>query len=207
MNSVSAERHRVLAAILSELVHRERPTRERIQELTGLNEREVDEALIALTQTRVVVHDGDGILVAAYPLSAVPTRHIVELGFAAPWANCAIDALAVPRMVGRKGTVRSRCAHCDEPIVVEVEGTRVHRAQPVGITIAYGGLADCSDRPSIESRCPFINFFCSLEHAQAWQPPVAWQGQLMTLDEAVTFAVEHFRPVIEVYNRYNANGS
>ncbi len=131
---------------------------------------------LALRQARAVVHDSNGVLFAAYPLSAVPTRHVVDLGFAAPWANCAIDALAVPAMVGQKGTVRSRCVRCDGQIVVEMGGASVRLAYPADIVVAYGGLADCSDQPSVETRCPFINFFCSLEHAQAWRAPAAWQG-------------------------------
>ncbi len=195
--------HRVLAAVLNELVHRRRPTRDTLQELSGLSEKDVDEAMLALRQARAVVHDNNDVLVAAYPLSAVPTRHIVDLGFAAPWANCAIDALAVPAMVGQKGTVRSRCLYCDEQIVVEMGGASVRRAYPVGVVVAYGGLTDCADQPSVETRCPFINFFCSLEHAGAWRPPAAWQGRLMSINEAVAYAVEHFRPLIEVYSRYN----
>ena len=69
--------------------------------------------------------------------------------------------------------------------------------------IIYGGLADCSDRPSLEARCPFINFFCSIEHAQAWQRPQTWQGRVMPLEEALVVAVERFRPIIEMYASYH----
>ncbi len=96
---ISPDSKRVLATVLFEMVHRRIPERERLGVLTGLREDTVSEALTELARVGAVVTDGGGRLVAAYPLSAVPTTHTVEFESSAPWANCAIDALAVPMMV------------------------------------------------------------------------------------------------------------
>ncbi len=199
---ISPDSRRVLAAALFELVHRRIPKRERLGVLTGLREDAVREALTELTRVGAVVMDGGGRLVAAYPLSAVPTAHTVEFESSAPWANCAIDALTVPMMVGQRGRVVSTCAHCGAPVTVEVNGRAVPDAQPIGVVVAYGRLADCGDRPSLEASCPYINFFCSVEHATAWQRPKTWQGRIVPVREALALAVESFRPIIEIYSRH-----
>ncbi len=200
---ISPDSRRVLAVVLFELVHRRIPERERLGVLTGLREDAVGEALTEPARVGAVVMDGGGRLVAAYPLSAVPTAHTVEFESSAPWANCAIDALAVPLMVGERGRVTSRCAHCDAPVTVEVNGRAVPDAQPIGVVVAYGRLADCGDRPSLEASCPYINFFCSVEHATAWQRPQTWQGRIVPVREALALAVESFRLIIEIYRRHD----
>jgi hypothetical protein len=195
------DHERLLTAILSELAQRHAVTPAGLRRLTGLGDR-VDEAFADLVRTGAVVVNGEGAIVAAYPLSAVPTGHVVELGALAPWANCAIDALAVPMMVGRRGTVRSACAHCGSPVVVEVDGSTIRAAHPAEAVVAHGRLTDCGDRPSLEVSCPFINFFCGREHAEAWQRPKSWQGRIIPLHEAAALAVDRFQPIIQIYQRH-----
>jgi len=195
---IALNSQRLLAVVLSEMVYRRIPERERLGVLAGLKEETVAEALMELVRVGAVVTDGDGRLVAAYPLSAVPTAHTVEFESSAPWANCAIDALAVPMIVGQRGHVVSKCAHCDAPVRTTVEGQAVLDVEPASAVVAYGRLADCSDRPSLEVSCPYINFFCSVEHATAWQRPQTWQGRIVPVREALAMAVEAFRPIIEI---------
>lgn len=195
-------RKRVLATILSEMAQRRAPTPGELATFPVLRDGPVAEAVADLVRIGAVVTDARGTLLAAYPLSSVPTSHSVEFGSEALWANCAIDALAVPAMVGRRGTVRSRCAHCGAAITVDVDGANVFDASPGGIVVVYGRLADRHDRSSLEASCPFINFFCSLDHAHAWERPNSWQGKIMPLNEALAFAVDRFRPIIEIYSSY-----
>lgn len=198
------EGEQVFAAILFDMIHGREPTFQTLQQLTGLGDR-VERALAELGQVGAIVRDENGMIVAAYPLSAIPTNHCIQLDSLQPWANCAFDALAVPKMVGRVGTVHSRCGHCGDPIRVALEGETVEELHPDDISVSYGGLANCSDRPSLEVSCPFINFFCSPQHAQAWRQPESWVGQFLPLQEAAALAVNHFRPIIELYQRWMPN--
>ena len=141
-------------------------------------------------------------IIAAYPLSAIPTNHRIHLDSLQPWANGVFDALAVPRMVGRVGTVHSNCGYCGDPIRIVLEGETVEELHPDDIIVSYGGLADCGDRPSVEVSCPFINFFCSAEHARAWERPNVWVGQLLPLHEAVALAANRFHSIVELFQRY-----
>ncbi len=151
-----------------------------------------------LVHSGAVVVNESGRVVAAYPLSATPTRHIVEVGSFKTWANCAIDALAVPRMLGRSGRITSECAHCGTAITIEVAGETV-LGTPASIVVGYGGLADCCDRPAIEARCPYISFFCSTEHADSWVRPGSWVGEFLPLPRAAAVAADRFRSIIDVY--------
>lgn len=82
---------RVLATALFELVHRRVPGPGHLGALTGLRPDAVEAALTELVRAGAIVRDSAGALVAVYPLSAVPTPHVVEVKSSAPWANCAID--------------------------------------------------------------------------------------------------------------------
>lgn len=197
---------RVHAAVLRELVFRRRPTVDRLAALANLDAAAVRDALTTLIEQGAVVADRAGAIVAAYPLSAVPTPHLVELESAAPWANCAVDALAVPAVVGGRGRIASVCALCARRIAIEVEESSVRSSEPAGIVLAYGGLTNCGDRPALETRCPFINFFCSDDHARRWQPPESWTGRFLPLNEAVRLAVATFSRVIDVYREYRPEG-
>lgn len=58
-----------------------------------------------------------------------------------------------------------------------MEGGDVCESHPAGVIVSYGGLAVCCNRPSLETSCPFIHFFCSAEHAKAWVRPEGWIGK------------------------------
>ncbi len=190
-----------LAAILFDLLHGRVPTSQTLGALTGLGDA-IEPALAEVVQVGAIVRDGKGVIVAAYPLSAVPTNHRVDLDSLHPWANCAFDALAVPEMVGQGGTVYSSCGCCGQAIRVVVERRTVREPDRTGVFVTYGGLANRGDRPSLEVSCPFINFFCSAEHAQAWARPSGWVGRLLPLQEAVVLALDRFHPIIELYQRH-----
>ncbi len=159
-----------------------------------------------LVHSGAVVVNESARVVAAYPLSATPTRHRVEVESFKTWANCAIDALAVPRMVGRSGQITSECAHCGAAVTIAVD-EHTALGSPAGIVVGYGGLADCSDRPAIEARCPYINFFCSMEHAGAWARPGSWVGEFLPLPRAAAVAADRFRSIIDTYRAVFSQGS
>lgn len=84
---------------------------------------EIEGALRTLADAHVLVlKPGTVDLWMAMPFSAVETRYRVETPRGGWWANCAWDALGVLAMLGSDGTVRARCACCEEPQVLDVEG-------------------------------------------------------------------------------------
>src|SRR2546427_9998256 len=92
------EHSRVHAAVLHDLLFRHTPTVEGIGRVTGLPGTTVSDAMAILKEQGAVVDGCSGAIVAAYPLSAVPTPHVDELGGPGPLAHCGADAPAAPAM-------------------------------------------------------------------------------------------------------------
>lgn len=74
-------------------------------------------------QTLTALDDDDLILIrdgqidVAYPFSASPTPFVVRLADGRErYACCAMDALGIAPMVGRRIEIRSRCHHCGVPL-------------------------------------------------------------------------------------------
>ena len=64
-----------------------------------------------------------GRLDLAYPFSVSPTPFVIDLG-AGPgqrYVCCAIDALGIAPMLGRRVRIRSQCHHCAAPMEVSVD--------------------------------------------------------------------------------------
>lgn len=59
----------------------------------------------------------------AYPFPASPTPFVVDLdpGRGRRYVCCAIDALGIAPMLGRRVRIRSQCHHCAEPIGLSVD--------------------------------------------------------------------------------------
>jgi len=59
----------------------------------------------------------------AYPFSAAPTPFVVDVGrgLGERYVCCAVDALGIAPMLGRRVRVRSRCHHCAESVDLSVD--------------------------------------------------------------------------------------
>jgi len=167
---------------------------------TGLTPEEV-EATLATLDAAGALYRRDGQVIAAYPLSGIPTRHQLTVRHATAYANCAVDALAVPFMVDDPVAIDSKCVQCGTAITVRMLGERVLGAQPGAPAIFYVTLGDCGEAgPAVLTRCPSINFFCSAEHAAQWQAlHTDRPGAPLTLDQAIARARERFAPVVRAF--------
>ncbi|HDL14667.1 MAG TPA: hypothetical protein ENH28_00675 [Euryarchaeota archaeon] len=109
-----------------------------------------------------------GHIISAYPFSAVETRHrvIFEDGHEV-YALCATDALGIHFMLGDNITILSRCPECEDEIRIVVKEGRITSATPEDAVEFVGDRERCGC--TAETMCPFINFFCSQEHLEAWR--------------------------------------
>ena len=70
-----------------------------------------------LRAQRLLVLEADGSSIRmASPFSGVPTEHVVEADGIRYFANCAWDALGVPAVLHKPGSVHSRCEQSREPL-------------------------------------------------------------------------------------------
>ena len=158
----------------------------------------VAQALASLSASGAI-YLADGAVAAAYPLSAVPTEHRVRLDGATVYACCAIDALAVPAMANRAGTIASRCAYCGTDITVALREDRLISSEPESPVVFHVGRDCCEAGPTILTRCPHINFFCGTDHLSRWRSEhPALGGDVLTLAQAVRRAREIFGPTIDL---------
>jgi hypothetical protein len=102
----------------------------------------------------------------AYPFSAVPTRHRVQLaGGVEVWAMCAIDALGMPAMLGVDAVITSADPGSGGLVTVTIGDGRSswHPATAVVFMSAAAG-----NGPSADFSCADINFFTSEASAVSW---------------------------------------
>ena len=128
-----------------------------------------------VSQVRAELADGDflclddaGQITAAYPFSALPTRHRVQItGAAAGFAMCAIDALGISAMTGRPVVIESADPSTGEPITVHVD--QASCTWNPGTAVVYvGRTADRSAGPSASVCCGHMNFFATHSAAAVW---------------------------------------
>jgi hypothetical protein len=165
---------------------------------TRLRSEELAQSLSKLTDLGAI-HVMDGVLIAAYPLSAVPTRHRIRRDGVITYANCAIDSLAVPVMVDGIVSVESDCAHCGKAITAEMNGDRILAAHPRSLVVFHVARDCCEAGPAVLTRCPHINFFCGTDHADRWRADnPGLLGDVLSLPQAVTRARERFASTISL---------
>jgi hypothetical protein len=177
----------------------------------ALPELEVAAAGHGRTATDVLadLHAGDfiqldetGGIRAAYPFSAVPTQHVVQIsGGPRVHAMCAIDALGMAAMLGRAVTIASTDTLTGQPVTVTVARNGTTAAWEPATTVVFDGrLASCADGPAMPSAqvsCGFMNFFGTPASAAAWaaaHPEVT--GEVFGQKAALRLGGEIFGPLL-----------
>jgi hypothetical protein len=117
---------------------------------------------------------------AAYPFSAVPTQHRVDIdGGPRAHAMCAIDALGIAAMLSTGVTITSADPGTDEPVTVTVHaGGKTAAWQPPATVVFSGqrtwwGPGDSPPggralAPAEAVCCGYVNFFTAYASAAAW---------------------------------------
>jgi len=187
---------RVQTSILRHALRARPATVEALAAATGFTQDDVKAALAALHDAGAI-YLRDGAVVAAYPFSLVAAPHRVTIGGVTAYANCAIDALAVPPMADEPARVSSSCGYCRMPVAVTMRGGRILGSEPAAIAVFYPDKDCCAPGPAVLTRCPHIQFFCGRDHAARWQDThPTLRGAVLDLAKAADFAGRHFDPAI-----------
>jgi Alkylmercury lyase len=129
---------------------------------------EVSQVLAELADGDFLFLDPAGQVTAAYPFSAVPTGHRVQIsGAAAVFAMCAIDALGISAMTGRPAVIESTDPYTGEAVSVNVDGA-TSTWNPVTAVVYVGRTAGQCAGPSASVCCGTMNFFATQAAALAW---------------------------------------
>ncbi|MFD7124184.1 MULTISPECIES: alkylmercury lyase family protein [Streptomyces] len=142
------------------------PDAQTLQPVAAVAGRTAAEVLTELADEDFLTLDETGNIRAAYPFSAVPTRHRVRLDSGVEvWSMCAIDALGIPAMLGQDGVISSADPVTGDPITVTSTTGRVRWDPPTAVVFVGqrpgGG-------PAASACCDALNFFTDTENARTW---------------------------------------
>ena len=129
---------------------------------------DVTEVLAELADGDFLCLDHAGEITAAYPFSALPTRHRVQIsGNATVFAVCAVDALGVSAMTGRPVVIESADLSTGEPVTVNVDEAD-STWDPATAVVYVGRTGGECTGPSALLCCGYMNFFATWAAAMAW---------------------------------------
>jgi hypothetical protein len=129
---------------------------------------ELSQVLTELAEGDFLCIDHAGQITAAYPFSALPTRHRVRIsGEATVFAMCAIDALGISAMTGRPVVIESADPSTGQPVTVNVDGAN-SASDPATAVVYVGRTGGQCAGPSASVCCGHMNFFASRAAASAW---------------------------------------
>jgi len=168
------------------------PTPGHVAEWAGQLDVDLASALRALADAELIfIEPGTGTtpgtqvptVTGGVPFAAGATAHRVQIsGGPEVTANCAVDALGIPALIGHDVEVHSTDPLSRTPI------SATSRAggwtfEPATAVVFVGSNASPSSRLT-ESCCPVINFFATADNARAYQRRRHLQGGVLTMAEA-----------------------
>lgn len=182
-------RHAILDGIFKQWVELGRaPTPAEFAQRMRLTKPEADRLLDEMqacgesTEAGILRAPTSELIAIAWPLANIPTGILVTVEGGKPvFGRCAIDALGVSEMLGKKTTMVEATAQDNgTPLRVVVSGQQIVSAEPAGIVIVKG------------RGCDKMSFFSSKEAGERWQKEHDGEGTLFTLANAVKHGADIF---------------
>ncbi len=137
--------------------------------------------------------DDAGQISAAYPFSALPTAHQVQLaGNATVFAMCAIDALGISAMTGLPVVIDSADPATGQQVTVHVDGAG-SIWDPATAVVYAGHTSGQCEGSSASVCCGYMNFFASRAAAASWaaaHPDIS--GGILDQDRALHIGIGIF---------------
>ncbi len=153
------------------------------------------QALAELAGRDFLCIDDAGRITAAYPFSALPTAHRVQIaGGASAYAMCAIDALGIAPMVDSTAVIQSADPSAGQPITVTVTVDGSNSEWHPRTAVVFAGRTGSEYAgPSAAICCGYVNFFATRAAAAAWahaHPEIT--GGILSQDRAVEVGKQIF---------------
>ncbi|TDE01181.1 alkylmercury lyase family protein [Jiangella asiatica] len=162
---------------------------------TGASLRAVADVLRRLHDSDTIRLDAQGAIVVAYPFSARPTRHRVQIGNRIEvHAMCGIDALGISGMLGEDVRIDTTDPVSGDPITVtSIDGRATWDPRSA---VAFVG-AGAGGGPSADCCCDYLNLFTSRATADDWASAhSSIPGQVLTQPEAEDLATTLFGAIL-----------
>ncbi|MFB9485329.1 alkylmercury lyase family protein [Streptomyces filamentosus] len=153
------------------------------------------EVLAELASEDFLTLDDAGHIQAAYPFSAVPTEHAVQIADGPTvWSMCAIDALGIPVMLDTDALITSTDPVTGEPVRVEFTNGKT-TWQPATAVVYYGARPGTG--PAAAVCCGYLRFFTTRATAEQWSCQQAdLSGAVLDQAEAERLGADIFGPLM-----------
>ena len=159
---------------------------------------DVDEAVKTMQQNDMVVFDGRGEPVGAYPFTMEKREHKISVNGHLVHSMCALDSLAISPMYGVELEINSVCHVTGEPVLIWQKGLKILNASDVqDVYFAINWNAASANSCCADSLCTEMVFIKGESLANNWFNQDTEHRQIFTLDEAVEFAAGFFMPLLE----------
>lgn len=107
----------------------------------GLNIEKLNEIINRFVEKNIVVVNDKGDINFIYPVSALPTHHLVTLSDKRKFnAMCAIDSLGSTFTFGQDIEILSECSECGEKIKIEIKNGKIKRVSSKNIRVLHVDL-------------------------------------------------------------------
>ncbi|MEV5877318.1 alkylmercury lyase family protein [Streptomyces sp. NPDC052101] len=171
------------------------PDTQMLQAVAAGAGRSATDVLAELAAEDFLTLDEAGNIRAAYPFSAIPTRHrvLLESGVEV-WSMCAIDALGIPAMLGQDAVISSTDPVSGDPITI-TSTTGTFRWEPASAVVFLGHRPEGG--PAATACCDALNFFTDAANARAWtrrHPDVP--GRIVDQPDAEHIGQQTFGPLL-----------
>lgn len=155
----------------------------------------VGQVLAELAAEDFLTLDATGRIQAAYPFSATPTEHVVQIADGPTvWSMCAIDALGIPVMLGCDGVITSTDPVTGHSIRVEFTSEKT-TWQPATAVVYYGARPGTG--PAAAMCCGYLRFFTDRATAEQWTGQHAdISGAVLDQADAERLGADIFGPLL-----------
>ncbi len=150
----------------------------------------------ALADLDLLVLDGNGVPVGAYPMTEEETPHRLQLPGTVVYAMCAIDALAVAPMFSQELIIHSCCHETGEAIRIHQRGMHLLSVEPhdeVYTGIRWQDTASCA----AHTLCREMVFLRDADSAACWQENLSSESTLLSLSRSIELAAAFFLPLVQ----------
>lgn len=159
---------------------------------------DLESAIQRLATEKLIVLGKSGAIYGAYPFVDEEREFRVVSDYAAAYAMCAFDALAVSSMFALPTRIESRCRISGCSILIEQNGANLQIIEP-GTTV-FGAIdwdARDSGQSCSVSLCTEMMFVAGNDNAVSWRDENPASRELFTLDEAHVFISAVFVPLMQ----------
>ncbi len=172
------------------------PSEETISKELNSDLKTLNEILHSARDKGMLTFDNENKITGAYGVSSLPTSHSFFINDRRIHVWCAIDSLGIPLVLNENTEIQSKCRYCKEPISIVIHGNNLEKFNPnIIVFVGFSGEV----QKASEDFCPYINYFCSMEHLQEWKKNRSTvKGVSMTIPMAGRLSQSIFLPFADV---------